>query len=256
MINNSTGMNADIHCHADQLTPEEAETELTKNIVIGVASNFRSGEKLLALQRTYPNLKVYLGIHPEHPGSFQEFDAVEKQIRDNAAIISGIGEIGLPYFNIRDLPRREKLNAVRPAEVILEKFLRLADEMRLPVNLHCVEDTLPNAIGLLKKFRIKKALFHWFEGDTDCLKQIIREGWHISISPDIVRNSHYRKYIEGIASHVKDIFTLESDGPWEYGGKRGIPSMVEETAEILADIYKTAKEDILEISNNNSVLFF
>ncbi len=246
----------DVHCHVYQLTPDEIKNELPTRDVVGVAQDFQSGEELLGLRKQYPRLKVCLGIHPEYPGSFYEYELVEKQIRDNQDVIAGIGEIGLPYFNIRYMEPSEKIITEKKAEELFEKFLCLADELNLPVNLHCVEDTVPRGIDLLKKHHIKKALFHWFEGDAKSLTHVKENGWNISVSPDIMGNAGYRKYIETIAPDIRDILTLESDGPWEYEGQRGLPSAAENTAAVLAEILKTTRQEIITIANRNAGILF
>jgi TatD DNase family protein len=247
----------DVHCHIDQLTIEEQERELTKHCVVGVAGNYQSGESLLLLQKQYPNnVKVCLGIHPEGPDSFHEYDIVEAQIRKNRDVIVGIGEIGLPFFNLSGKNAAERAILLKNAAEIFEKFVILAAELHLPVNLHCVEDTVSQGIAILKKYNIKKALFHWFEGDVQDLKEIVQHGWNISISPDLVCNTDYRLCITTVAADIREIFTLESDGPWEYGGKRGMPSMIEETASLLAEIFHMTKQEVFDVANRNAERLF
>jgi TatD DNase family protein len=247
----------DVHCHIDQFTFEEQERELKKNCVVGLATSYQSGEILLQLQKQYHNnLKICLGIHPEYPDFFHEYNLVEEQIRKNQNKIVGIGEIGLPYFNLSGKNADERAILLKNAAEIFEKFVILAAELNLSLNLHCVEDTVSQGIAILKKYDIKKALFHWFEGDETCLKEIIQNGWNISISPDLIDNASYRSYITRVAPDIRGIFTLESDGPWEYEGKRGMPSMIEETASVLAEIFHMTKEEVIEVANRNAVKLF
>jgi TatD DNase family protein len=247
----------DIHCHIDQLTIEEQERELKKHFVVGVAGNYQSGEALLQLQKQYPNnVKLCLGIHPECPNFFHEYELVEAQIRENRDKIVGIGEIGLPFFNLIGMNEAEKSIMMKKSLKLFEKFVILAAELNLPVNLHCVEDAVSQGIAVLKKHDIKKALFHWFEGDAQDLKEIIQNRWNISISPDLISNTSYRSYITTAAPDIREIFTLESDGPWEYDGRRGMPSMIEETASALAEIFHMTKAEVLDVAERNAVRLF
>ena len=242
-------MNIDSHCHFDQLSSDEREKEVSQNMVVAVATGYESGNKLLEYASSYQNLRVCLGIHPEYFQNYDEFDLVEKQIKDNLDKISGIGEIGLPYFNLENLEESEKREILEKSKVIFGKFLSLAEQENLAVNLHCVEDSASYAIQELKKYNIKKALFHWFEGSDTDLKEIIKMKWRISVSPDIVHNIKYREFVSKVPL---EIICLESDGPWEYDGIRGVPSMIEKSAEILSEIYQVSALKILEISNKNS----
>ena len=246
-------MNIDSHCHFDQLFPDEIEKAVSQNIVVAVATGYESGNKLLEYAGLYQNLKVCLGIHPEHIQNYDEYDLVEKQIKDNLDKISGIGEIGLPYFNLENLEESIKREILEKSKVIFGKFLSLAEQENLAVNLHCIEDSASYAIQELKKYNIKKALFHWFEGSDTDLKEIIKMKWKISVSPDVLYNEKYRDFVSKIPL---EIICLESDGPWEYNGMRGVPSMVEKSAKILSEIYQVSVFEILEISNKNSADLF
>lgn len=246
-------MNIDSHCHFDQLFPDEIEKAVFQNIVVAVATGYESGNKLLEYAGLYQNLKVCLGIHPEHIQNYDEYDLVEKQIKDNLDKISGIGEIGLPYFNLENLEESIKREILEKSKVIFGKFLSLAEQENLAVNLHCIEDSASYAIQELKKYNIKKALFHWFEGSDTDLKEIIKMKWKISVSPDVLYNEKYRDFVSKIPL---EIICLESDGPWEYNGMRGVPSMVEKSAKILSEIYQVSVFEILEISNKNSADLF
>ena len=247
-------MNIDVHCHFEQLPAGLREEEISKNVVIGVAVDYKSGETLLRYKKIYPNLRVCLGIHPEYPEKYDDYDLVEKQIRENITEISGIGEIGLPYFNLLEMEDEKRKNDIlEKAKIVFGNFLKLAAELDLPVNLHCIEDGGEYAIRELEKYNIKKALFHWFEGELSVLDSIKRNSWNISISPDVIYNKEYGKFAENIPV---EIITLESDGPWEYSGKTGVPSMVEQTAEYLESVYGVSKNEILRISNQNAVNIF
>lgn len=246
-------MNIDVHCHFDQLEDHQREYEIVKNKVIGVAVNYESGNKLLEYKEKFSNLKICLGIHPEYIENYNEYELVEKQIRKNLDKISGIGEIGLPYFNLHDMDNAEKNIIIKQGRELFDKFLSLAHELELPVNLHCVEDGGEYAVKQLKKYKIEKVLFHWFEGKEETLDIIKKNKWNISISPDVIYNEEYRKFIEKVPL---EIISLESDGPWKYNSITGVPSMIEITAEFLTKVYRVSKETILEISNKNAIKLF
>ncbi|TEA27730.1 TatD family hydrolase [Candidatus Schmidhempelia bombi] len=239
----------DSHCHFEQLTSVEQQSAMQQFIVIGVASNLASAQTLLKLAKHYPNLKVCLGIHPEYPQNYSEFTLLKQLIYQQKSQIVGIGEIGLPYFTLRALNHAEKQMTIKKGLALFTQFIRLASELNLPVNLHCVANTAPIAINILNQYQIKYALFHWFEGQVTTVTQIIDNGWFISVSPDVLFNPNYQKFIH----HVPlDIICLESDGPWPYQGKRGNPAMILDTAYFLAKLHDKTLTEILAISQQNS----
>lgn len=215
---------------------------------MGAAINYKSSKKLLELKKIYPELKVALGIHPEYPENFSDYEAVEKLIRDNHSKISAIGEIGLPYFSMQNIPELEKDILITKANCLLEKFIALGKRYNLPLILHAVFDAAPIALDLLEKHGIRKALFHWFEGDNKTLQRILENGYLISVSPDVMYNQKYSEFVDSIPM---ECICLESDGPWEYGGRKGMPEMVEEVAEYLGGRRGVSKDKIYEISYEN-----
>ena len=55
-------MNIDVHCHFEQLPAELREKEIRRNIVAGVAVDYKSGEILLEYKKIYPFYNPANGI--------------------------------------------------------------------------------------------------------------------------------------------------------------------------------------------------
>lgn len=223
----------DVHCHIDQYSNEEVEKILAddKVKVIGAAMNKESGDMLLNLKEKYVTLDICLGIHPEYPKFFTEFESVKKQIIDNKSKIVAIGEIGLPYYSLLELSKLERQKYKEAGEELLIKFLDLAEELNLPIVLHAIFDTAEFAFSQVQARKIKNVLFHWFEGELSTLKKIVESGYYISISPDVMFNEEYAEFVEEIPI---ENMVLESDGPWEYNGEKGKPIMVCDTLKYLS----------------------
>jgi TatD DNase family protein len=240
----------DIHCHADKLSSKEIETAIKENFIIGaVGMNLESNEKILRLKERYPkNIKVFLGIHPESQSYFHEIDRVIELIEGNLDKISGIGEIGIPFFYLEGKSAVEKKKIKYLGLEIFERFLKTASKFKLPVNLHVVGSDIHLALPLLKRYNIEGALFHWYEGSLEDLNLLVLNNHFISISPDILVNKEYFEFAKKIPL---DMVLLESDGPWEYDGKRGTPQMIFNSASILAPFHNlTTTELLLKISEN------
>lgn len=209
----------DIHCHADKLSSKEIETAIKENLIIGsVGMNLESNKKILRLKEEYPqNIKVFLGIHPESQNYFYEIDRVIELIEDNLDKISGIGEIGIPFFYLEEKTEAEKKKIKDLGVKNFERFLEVASKFKLPVNLHVVGSDIRLALPLLKKHNIEGALFHWYEGSPEDLNLLILNNHYISISPEILVNKEYLEFAKKIPLNM---ILLESDGPWQYEGKR------------------------------------
>lgn len=246
-----------MHCHIDQYSDDEIEEILLSkenNVkVVGAAMNKVSGDRLLALKSKYPKLDICLGIHPEYPEYFNDFEEVKKQIIANKDKIVAIGEVGLPYYSLENLDKYKKEKFIEDANRLLIKFLDLAKELNLPVILHAIEDTAVFALDELKKRNIKSALFHWFEGAVKVLKEIINEGYFVSVSPEVMYNEKYSEFVKNIPiEHI----VLESDGPWEYNGEKGKPLMVVRTIAYLSKERNINKPTIEKIVGENASKLF
>ncbi|MFH2132047.1 MAG: TatD family hydrolase [bacterium] len=245
----------DVHCHVDQYSPSELATIFKDDscLLVGAATGVDSGARLLQLAEQYQNLRVCLGIHPEKPEGYLERDRVTEQISANLDRIVAIGEIGLPWYCLKEMTASEKTDMRKRAEELLGHFLKLARTSDLPVILHAIKETALFALEQLKEHRIERALFHWFEGSPPDLRQIIKSGYFISISPDLMVNRAYAEFTDNIPL---DSLTLESDGPWEYDGTRGVPAMIEATAACLAKRRGLDPEEILKANLDNSLKLF
>lgn len=246
----------DVHCHIDQYDNWQLKRIMEgchTDRVVGAAMNWESGEKLLKFQQVYPYLFICLGIHPEYPEYFQEFQAVKNQILNHFDEILAIGEIGLPYYRLEQMSEQERRDCIEKGRLLLTEFLDLAKQLDKPVILHAIEDTAAIALEELKKRQIRSALFHWFEGDLEVMEEIVAHGYYISVSPNVMFNEKYARFV----SHVPtEAIVLESDGPWEYNGQKGVPSMVTDTLAFLSKARDIKEKELAEKIYKNTCRLF
>lgn len=241
----------DIHCHIDKIDKDKLEEAISLGIKIGAVSmDYRGAKKIIELKKKYPdNIEVFLGVHPEVSISNEEVDKVIELIYENKDILAGIGEVGIPYFYLENKSLEEKLTIKNRGALRMEKFVKIAAELSLPLNLHVVEDDLDIALPILEKHRIKGALFHWYEGNKDQLKRIEKAEHFISVSPWIFVEKHYLDFVQNIPLNM---LLLESDGPCEYNGKIGNPKMIFQVAEALASLNNIESEELLKKIQKNT----
>lgn len=243
----------DAHCHVDQYKKKELEAVLDIDCVVGAAVNENSGNQLLKISKQFSQIFVCLGIHPEYPEFYCEFDQVRKQIIENQDKILAIGEIGLPYYCLKEMKAREKEDVQKTSRTLLTQFLDLSASLRLPVVLHAIEDTAYFTLEALKRRRIRKALFHWFEGDLKILKEIVENGYYISVSPDVLYNAAYAEFVSHIPTGC---IVVESDGPWFYNGNKGNPSMIKEIIAYISLQRQLRQEDLTNMVYENTCELF
>jgi TatD DNase family protein len=235
----------DSHCHLYKFNEIEIK-RIIKNkdiIILSVSEDLESSLKNLVLSQLNENVIPAIGIHPWNIEKINEntFKIIEDIIKDSKIKI--LGEIGLD--------KKFKPETFEKQKEIFEKFLNLAKEYDLNLNLHT-----PNASNdvydLLIKYDIKKAYFHWYSGDEKLLEEIINKGYFIGINVATIVNEKYRKYIE--IANIKNIIT-ESDGPYNYKGIILHPDMLKDLYKLISDIRKIDLEELSNIIQNNFAKF-
>jgi TatD DNase family protein len=235
----------DSHCHLYKFNEIEIK-RIIKNkdiTILSVSEDLESSLKNLVLSQLNENVIPAIGIHPWNIEKINEntFKIIEDIIKDNKIKI--LGEIGLD--------KKFKPETFEKQKEIFEKFLNLAKEYDLNLNLHT-----PNASNdvydLLIKYDIKKAYFHWYSGDEKLLEEIIDKGYFIGINVATIVNEKYKKYIE--IANIKNIIT-ESDGPYNYKGIILHPDMLKDLYKLISDIRKIDLEELSNIIQNNFAKF-
>ena len=235
----------DSHCHLYKFNEIEIK-RIIKNkdmTILSVSEDLESSLKNLVLSQLNENVIPAIGIHPWNIEKINEntFKIIEDIIKDNKIKI--LGEIGLD--------KKFKPETFEKQKEIFEKFLNLAKEYDLNLNLHT-----PNASNdvydLLIKYDIKKVYFHWYSGDEKLLEEIIDKGYFIGINVATIVNEKYRKYIE--IANIKNIIT-ESDGPYNYKGIILHPDMLKDLYKLISDIRKIDLEELSNIIQNNFAKF-
>lgn len=245
----------DIHCHInlyiaiDEIIKEAENAGVVK--IIGVGMSAIGLERIVKISNQYDSIYAALGIHPEevrmNKNIESQLDSVLDTIRNNKDKICAIGEIGLDHHFVKE----KELYPLQ--KEIFDRMLSLADELKLPVNLHTkgaeklVFDTLPSYKN------IPNVNIHWYSGPEDILKLGIDRGYYFSITPAI----SYSPAVKKVALTVdNEHLLLESDGPVKYSGKIGTPAMIRDVLNIISK-FKNIPSDILEnqIFENTKEIF-
>ncbi|MEQ6378321.1 TatD family hydrolase [Bacillaceae bacterium S4-13-58] len=196
------------------------------------------------------------GFHPEQPLPTQnEIEALLKWMEQNQDQMVAVGEVGLPYY-------RKQEHGVTASEYeqyvnLLEKFIMFAKEWEKPIILHAVYDDAPVVVELLEKYGVKKAQFHWFKGAETTIKRMIKNGYMISVTPDVC----YEKEIqELVKTYPLELMMVETDGPWPFEGPfkghNTHPKMIHESVKQIAFLKNITVEKVYKQMRKNTENFF
>lgn len=227
----------DAHCHAYGFREKELE-EFSEMKLISVAEDLETSIQNVKLSKNHKNIIPFAGIHPwnieEYSG--EVFDEVVNLVRAGRA--KGLGEVGI------DKRFRKMWN--KQLE-LFEKFCSLASELDIPLNIHAL-NAWSQALTILRKYSVKRALFHWYSGPIELLKEIEESGYYISINPSIKIQPKHRRVLEKAGL---DMILTESDGPYRYRGMLLKPSMIRGLLDVIADVNGVSAEYVEKVVERN-----
>lgn len=246
----------DAHAHLDHdAFKDDLDAVLQRAEKAGVKAiitngvNPASNRAVLKLAAAHPIIKPALGIYPvdslakemeigEYPGKPAPFDVDEEIefIRKHKKKIIALGECGLDDHWVKDTLDKQA--------VVFRKLIMLAIELDKPIIVHS-RDAEERTIQELEACGAKKVLMHCFGGGLKLAKRVEKNGWYLSIPPNVVRSMHFQRMVEEI--NINNLLT-ETDCPYLAPGKdqRNEPAFVAETIKKIAEIKKF---DVVETEN-------
>ncbi len=250
----------DTHVHLDHLeNPEQALQEARGagvDALVAVGVDLASCRKNLDYQNRISAPRIYLGFGI-HPGNIKS-DEIEETIlwiRDHHEKAQAIGEIGLDFWYKWVRKDKEKKDEQRR---VFARQLALAKEFDLPAVVHA-RGTWSEAFEMTKQAGIKRAVFHWYSGPLDVLKDIIDGGYFVSASPALADSPQSREAIQN--APIEQIL-IETDSPvfFRYrdqeGGFMAAPKDVFSTLKAYVEL-KNIDEDLARVQfNRNARNFF
>ncbi|MBP1154176.1 MULTISPECIES: TatD family hydrolase [unclassified Paenibacillus] len=184
---------------------------------ITVSMNAGSCLRNLRLKQQLPHaIFPAFGYHPEQAmPAPEEEEALFVWIHRHRDEMVAIGEIGLPYYMRKAAEERGELFNDAPYFRLLERFVQLAAQLNKPVVLHAVYEDAERVCDLLEKFGVEKAHFHWFKGSTKTLDRMKKNGYAVSVTPDVVYKAKIQAVVE---AYPLELLMVETDGPWPFEG--------------------------------------
>lgn len=256
-------MIVDSHCHLH--APEFADLRetlsraLTSDVwgVVAVGCDAVTNAVTLAAAASAPKaVWACLGLHPEWTGlTGADVDQVEAQLAEHHSRAVALGEVGLPWYCLEQMPdaawwMAESLSRLR-------RLLRVATRYDLPVVLHAPHGAATAALDALKQEGIERAMFHWHKAPADVTRAIVDAGYFVSVTPEVVYRARDREMVERLPL---DSLLVESDAPWPYRNEfESLPSgpwLASRVAEELAKIKRLPVDEVMyRISENACRLF-
>jgi len=223
--------------------------------IINICTDLRSLEKGVKLAEEFPYVFNTASTTPHDV--LKEGESFFPIVYEYAkkGLLKGIGETGLDYF-YEHSPREIQ-------KQFLVKYLQLAQELGLPVVIHC-RDAFTDFFEILdaeycQNGKHLPGVLHCFTGTAKEAEQVIDRGWYLSLSGIMT----FKKSIE-----LKEIATfiplsqllIETDSPYlapqTRRGKINQPAFVVEIAEMIAQLKNISLEEVAKATSFNAETLF
>ena len=181
---------------------------------VAVGSGAGSNARVLRLARDHPDFVwPCLGLHPERAATEADLREVAAQVRRHRDAIVGIGEVGLPYYSLREMD--DPATFQRMGEERLRVLANLAAELDLAMVLHAPHQAAGLALALLKAAGVGRAMFHWHKAAPEVTAAICAAGYCVSVTPEVCYRERDRDLVLAVP---RDRLLIETDGPWPFRG--------------------------------------
>jgi len=235
----------DAHSHLDMYGDalESALQEIAQHRILTVSCSMGlpSFEKDLDVAAMCEWVVPAFGVHPWN--ATQYADCLD-DLRDAIGQAPILGEIGLDHYYVEDASQY-------PAQrTVFEFFLAAAEEQDKIVNLH-IKGAEAEALRLLDHYDIKRAIVHWYSGPLDVLRKLVDRGTYFSVSVGVLDSEHVRRIAQQIPP---ELLLTETDNPGGIKSLRGAPGMpllIREVIQALAEVRKTTVGVIVQTVQAN-----
>jgi len=260
----------DTHAHLNFAEFDKDREELIKKCldfgmgIINVGTNFKSSEKAINISKDYSHIFSSIGLHPTNIASdffkskecskteegFLEdgFDYDKYKDLAKSKKVVAIGECGLDYYYRPKGTTKKELFKEEQKKVFI-KQLNLAEELNLPVIIHC-RSAFDDLFEILSKRKIKGVL-HCFTGNKEEAERLLSLGMYFGINGIIFKTDME----EAIKAIPLDRMLLETDCPYLSPPKfeeRNNPLSLKYVIEDISRIKGVNSKEIEDITYKNA----
>ena len=236
----------DAHAHLDEVPNLNLELGRARDAgvvaVIAVGSEEKSNEAVLRIARRHPGFVLpALGLHPW--SLREDFESTLKSIENNVDECVALGEVGLDF----------RIQKARELQIeAFKRVLEFARRFRKPVIVHS-RWAWREAFELVREGGVKRAVFHWYSGPLETLRELLASGCYISATPAAEYSEPHRLALKEVPL---DRLLLETDSPVAYRGMESRPSDVVRVLKAVARLKGVDGNEIADATTENVIGLF
>lgn len=230
----------------DEMMSRALKAGVSRFFVPAIDSTYTAA--MYALERKYPeHVFLMMGVHPTHVKEDykKELNHVKTALAQRKFI--AIGEIGIDlYWDKSTLKQQQDTFRIQ---------IQWAKDYQLPIVIHC-RDAFDEVFEVLEEEKSEDlfGIFHCFTGTIEQAHRAISYNMKLGIGGVVTfKNGKIDQFLSQIdLSHI----VVETDAPYlapvPYRGKRNESAYIIEVLKKLSLIYGKSKEEIAQITTNNS----
>jgi TatD DNase family protein len=271
-------MLTDTHCHLDfNKFDEDRDAVLQRAVEAGVnrilipALDYESSVSAIKLAEAHPHLYAAVGFHPTDLDKFSIKAFEETKLLANHPKVLAIGEIGIDYYWVKEREQRAfQIEA-------LQMQLAWAASIHKPVVIHMREEEdawyAQASVDLIRilgewhrelramnnSLADKPGVLHSYNGNLETAQKAMVLNFYIGVTgPVTYKNAEEKRRI--IEQLPLDRLLIETDAPFltpvPHRGKRNEPAFVRYIADKIAEIHRTTREQVAQITAKNAAHLF
>lgn len=250
----------DTHAHVTHLKfSQNLENILTNardaslKTIVSASTCAVDAAAVVELAHREPLVKAAVGIHPNDTHQMQAGDWERILALAEESVVVAIGETGLDRY-WKDAPFEVQ-------QVSFLNHLALAENLGLPVVIHC-RDAMSDVLDLLeRRNRPLRGTMHCFIGNLDDSKRLLDLGLHLGIGGiSTFANKEFDPLRDVIRQIPQDRLLVETDAPFlsphPFRGKMNEPCRVAVIGQALADLRGWSVEECARITTENAESLF
>lgn len=224
----------DTHCHIDLYPkPELILNECDKNdfLILSMTNLPSHFERGFPFFQNRKKVRQALGMHP----LYAQYHKIElpKFIR-NLSKTSYIGEVGLDFS-------KEGIDTKEIQVQTFEEILNIVADKKKILSIHS-RRAEKEVLSLLKRYKIKNAIFHWYSGGIELIDEIVEAGYYFSINPAMTKSISGKKIISKIP---RNLILTETDGPFIDENNSPLkPGQVQNVIAFLANEWMLSEDEV------------
>lgn len=243
----------DSHAHLEELEDLGPAIDRARQkgvaAIVAVGSEYESNSRVLEIAARYAGF-VYpaLGLHPGILNRMTSpLEAQLKFIEDHLNKAVAIGEVGLDYHK-RALSGISKDHQHQ----VFRTLLALGHRHSRPVIIHS-RYAWRDSFTLTRESGVKQAVFHWYTGPSNVLKDILDAGYFVSAT---LATEYHAEHRRAVKEAPLERLLLETDCPVVYQGHRSEPADVTRSLQAAADIKGLPADVVAGKTTQNAISLF